>query len=357
MGLRSVPLTGPRGSGEKDLNLMTRIGFAQGYSPKLNVREMADFVKQADERGYEMGFFSETIEVMRDSVSAMSAFALATKKINIGCTQIVRLRTPIIHAQTVATIDELSEGRFVLAPGACTRTHAVWNSLEAEDPVGSLKDYVEVIRKFLRGEKKIVWEGETIKLDRAELAWKPYRDHVPMWVAATSKTGLRLAGEIGDGVMLNAITSPEYIKNAIQICKDSCEAAGRDFSNFGIGCIIVSSVEDSHDEAIERIRWEVASKFDRIQIDFNAGQRIRVGDPWVKKEDFPKFREAEERGGKELLAKTVPESYVENLTASGTPEQVMARVEKFREAGVQLPVVRPAQPHQAQRLLDMFAPN
>ena len=118
---------------------MTRIGFAQGYSPKLNVREMADFVQQADERGYEMGFFSETIEVMRDSVSAMAAFALATKRINIGCTQIVRLRTPIIHAQTVATIDELSEGRFILAPGACTRTHAVWNSLEPEDPVGSLK--------------------------------------------------------------------------------------------------------------------------------------------------------------------------------------------------------------------------
>ena len=36
---------------------MTRIGFAQGYSPKLNVREMAEWVKQADERGYELGFF------------------------------------------------------------------------------------------------------------------------------------------------------------------------------------------------------------------------------------------------------------------------------------------------------------
>ncbi|MFQ5692176.1 MAG: LLM class flavin-dependent oxidoreductase [Nitrospinota bacterium] len=336
---------------------MTRIGFAQGYSPKLNVRDMAEWVRKADERGYELGFFSETIEVMRDSVSAMAAFALATKNINIGCTQIVRLRTPVIQAQTIATLDELSEGRLVLAPGACTRTHAVWNSLPPEDPVVSLKEYITALRKIVSGEKQITWKGETIRLDRVELAWKPYRDYIPMWIAATSKTGLRIAGEIGDGVMLNAITSPEYIKNAVQICKEACEAAGRDWSKFEIACLIVSSVEDDHDQAIDQIRWEVASKFDRIQIDFNAGQRIRVGDPHLHKEDFPKFREAEEKGGKELLAKTMPLSYIENLTASGTPQEVMDRVERYREAGVNLPVVRPAQPHQAQRLLDMFAPK
>ena len=184
---------------------MTRIGFAQGYSPKLNVREMAEWVRQADERGYELGFFSETIEIMRDSVSAMTAFALATKKINIGCTQIVRLRSPVIHGQTVATIDELSEGRFILAPGACTKTHAFWNSLEPDDPVVSLKEYITAIRRMVAGEKQIVWQGETIKLDRVELAWEPYRREIPMWIAATSKTGLKVAGEIGSIVILSMV--------------------------------------------------------------------------------------------------------------------------------------------------------
>ncbi len=336
---------------------MTRIGFATGYSPKMNVRDMAGWMKSADERGYELGFFSETIEVMRDSVSALAAFALATKKINIGCTQIVRLRTPVIQGQTIATLDELSEGRLILAPGACTKTHAIWNSLEVEDPVQSLRDYVTALRKIVSGEKKIDWQGETINLDRVELAWKPYRTYIPMWFAATSKTGLRIAGELGDGVMLNAITSPEYLKNAIQICKESCEAAGRDWSQFQVACLIVSSVEDNHEKALDQVRWEVASKFDRIQIEFNAGQRIRVGDPHLKKEDFPGFREAEEKGGKELLAKTIPVSYIENLTASGTPQEVLDRMEQYREAGVNLPVIRPAQPHQAQKLMDLFAPK
>ena len=52
----------------------------------------------------------------------------------------------------------------------------------------------------------------------------------------------------------------------------------------------------------------------------------------------------------------VPDSYVEGMTASGTPDEVVARVEQYREAGVQLPILRPAAAHQTERLLDLFAP-
>ena len=56
----------------------TRIGFATGYDPALPVRAYLDSVREAEARGWEMAFFSETIALMRDSVSALSAFALAT---------------------------------------------------------------------------------------------------------------------------------------------------------------------------------------------------------------------------------------------------------------------------------------
>ena len=100
---------------------MARVGFALGYGKFTNVREIADLMRRAEERGFEMGFFSETIELMRDSVSAMSAMGLATSKVTLGATQIVRLRTPICMAQSLMTLDELTGGRITLAPGACTR--------------------------------------------------------------------------------------------------------------------------------------------------------------------------------------------------------------------------------------------
>src|SRR6185437_394441 len=78
---------------------MTRIGFATGYDHRVNVADFARAVKDAEDRNFEIGFFSETWALMRDSVTALSAFALATRRMTLGCTQIVRLRSPVLMAQ------------------------------------------------------------------------------------------------------------------------------------------------------------------------------------------------------------------------------------------------------------------
>jgi len=59
--------------------------------------------------------------------------------------------------------------------------------------------------------------------------------------------------------------------------------------------------------------------------------------------------------GMEGLIKAIPDSYVEGMTASGTPDEVKKRVQQYRDAGVKIPLLRPAAAHQTQRLLDLFA--
>jgi alkanesulfonate monooxygenase SsuD/methylene tetrahydromethanopterin reductase-like flavin-dependent oxidoreductase (luciferase family) len=46
---------------------------------------------------------------------------------------------------------------------------------------------------------------------------------------------------------------------------------------------------------------------------------------------------------------------VENTTASGTPDEVVARIARYRQAGVTFPLLRPQGRHQVQRVLDLFA--
>src|SRR5438445_11442199 len=99
---------------------MVRVGYALGYGKFTNAKEMADVMRQAEERGFEMAFFSETIELMRDSVSSLAAIGLAPKNLRLGSTQIVRLRGPVMMAQSLATLDALTGGRMTLAPGAWT---------------------------------------------------------------------------------------------------------------------------------------------------------------------------------------------------------------------------------------------
>lgn len=334
-----------------------RVGYALGYGKFTNVREMAQVMKQAEERGFEMAFFSETIELMRDSVSSLAAIGLATKKLQMGTTQIVRLRGPVVMAQTLATIDELTGGRLTLAPGACTKSHARVHALPIEvgaTPSEVLREYIESMRLLLSGEK-VSYHGKFVNFDSVGLGWKPVRTNIPFYVPATATVGLRLAGEIGDGVILNAVCSPEYSVNALRIIRESAEKAGRDFSKFFVAQIINCSIEDDHKTALDAVRWEVATKLDPVQISFIAGPKMRVGEPYIHKEDIPLFEKAHAEGGMEGLIKAIPDSYVEGMTASGTPEQVKKRVQQYRDAGVQVPLLRPAAAHQTQRLLDLFA--
>jgi 5,10-methylenetetrahydromethanopterin reductase len=86
---------------------MASLGYALGYGKFTNAS--ASPMQQAEEQGYEMAFCSETIP-MRDSVTCLAAMGLATKKLKLGSTQIVRLRGPVVIAQTLATQDELTGG-------------------------------------------------------------------------------------------------------------------------------------------------------------------------------------------------------------------------------------------------------
>ncbi len=334
-----------------------RVGYALGYGKFTHVREMAAVMKQAEERGFEMAFFSETIELMRDSVSSLTAIGLATKKLQMGTTQIVRLRGPVVMAQLLATIDELTDGRLTLAPGACTKSHARVHALPIDvgaTPSEVLKEYIESMRLLLTGEK-VSYHVKFVNFDNVGLGWKPVRTKIPFYVPATATVGLKLAGEIGDGVILNAVCSPEYTVNALKIIRESAEKAGRDFSKFFVAQIINCSIEDDHKKALDAVRWEVATKLDPVQISFIAGPKMRVGEPYIHKEDIPLFEKAHAEGGMEGLIKAIPDSYVQGMTASGTPDEVKKRVQQYRDAGVQIPLLRPAAAHQTQRLLDLFA--
>lgn len=333
---------------------MPRVGFALGYGKFTDSRQMAALMRQAEERGFEMGFFSETIELMRDSVTALAAIGLATERLILGTTQIVRLRSPVVMAQSAASLDELTGGRMTIAPGACTASHARRHALEPLDPAGTLREWVEAIRLVLTGEK-VSYRGRFVTFENVGLGWTPHRRAIPIYIPATSRTGLRLAGQIGDGVVLNAVCSPEYTVNALKIVREAAEAAGKDWAKFEVAQIINCSIEDDRQTALDAIRWEVATKFDPVQIPFIAGPKMRVGEPYMLKEDLQRFEEAYARGGMEALIRAVPDSYVEGMTASGTPDEVVRRVQRYRDAGVRLPLLRPAAAHQTRRLIDLFA--
>jgi alkanesulfonate monooxygenase SsuD/methylene tetrahydromethanopterin reductase-like flavin-dependent oxidoreductase (luciferase family) len=53
------------------------------------------------------------------------------------------------------------------------------------------------------------------------------------------------------------------------------------------------------------------------------------------------------RGGKRAVAEALPRRLIENTTACGTPDEVLARVERYRRAGITLPLIRAQARHRS----------
>src|SRR5262245_38663477 len=168
-----------------------RVGLALGYDKAAPVSQMATAAAAAEARGFEIVFFSETLFSNRDSVSALAAFALAARRVARGATQVVRLRSPLLMAQTAASLDELSGGRLVLALGAYTAMHAAKNGVELTDPLPTLREYVDCIRRLLAGET-VTHHGVAVHMDDAALGFQPPRAAVPVWIAANTPQGLAM---------------------------------------------------------------------------------------------------------------------------------------------------------------------
>jgi 5,10-methylenetetrahydromethanopterin reductase len=336
---------------------MDRIGFGLGYDPQMTVRDMTRFVSDAEKRGFELAFFSETIMTLRDAITSHASFALATSKIKLGCTQIVRLRTPLVIAQTFATLDELSGGRMVLSLGACTESHQRKHGLPLQNPAQSLREHTMLVREYWAkaGRERVEFSGQTIQVSGEGLMIQPLRTTIPIWIAGTSRTGLKIAGELGDAILINATVSPEYTRNAIEIVKKSAEKARRDPTKIDVPGIIVCAVSDNKKEAVNAVRKELASKFDPLQVDFAVRPRMKVGESIITEELIEKLLQSYRIGGTQKLMQDIPETVINELTAVGTAQEVRNRVEEYRKAGIQLPIIRPANSQVVKATLDAFS--
>lgn len=326
----------------------TTLGFGLGYDPTATVRQMAESMSAAEAAGFSMGFFSETFFTNRDSVSALSAFALSTTSMTLGATQVVRLRSPLVMAQTAATLDELSGGRLVLVLGAATDKHAARNGLEPQRPPQVLREYIETVRLLLTGEK-VHYEGQFVRLDGVGLNFAPVRRAIPLWVAGSSPLGLKISAQLGDGILLDAGTSPEYSANAIARVREHRQEAGLAMAGYTVAQLVNTSIEPTRAEALDAIRWEVASKF---KFASTGRGKIAVGETAIPADSPDRLSALYRSGGESALLAAIDDDFVAALTASGTVEDVARRVQRYRDAGVDLPILRATAPHQIPALLD-----
>jgi 5,10-methylenetetrahydromethanopterin reductase len=307
---------------------------------KHPIRDEIEYAKYAEENGFEAVWFAES-RLARDAIVPMAAVASNTQKIKIASGVVNNwTRNVGLMAATFSTLYELAPERVILGIGAWWEPLASKVGVKREKPLKAMREYVTVLKKLFKMER-VTYHGEFVNVSDIELdvVYGPRTPrNIPIYIGATGFDMLELAGEIGDGVLLNYLVSPEYNRKAIESIKKGAQKAKRKLEEIDRPQLIVVSMDLDEDKAIDRAKTLVS---------MYLGQQPHImkasGVPESLIEDVKKALGGwpAEPGGLERAKAIIPDNIVKMLTATGTPDQVRKKVREYIDSGATCPVMYP----------------
>jgi 5,10-methylenetetrahydromethanopterin reductase len=306
---------------------------------KHPIREGMTYAALAERAGFEAVWQAES-RLVREATVPMAAYAAVTERIAIGSGVVnTWTRNVGLLAATFSTLDDLAPGRIRLGLGAWWEPLAGKVGVDRRHTLRAMRETVEAVRRLLAMER-VTYHGEFVHLDDVEIDivhGDRSPKHVPIYVGATAMRMMELAGEIGDGVLLNYLVGPAYDTEALEHLAAGAARAGRTLEDVDRPQLVVCSLDEDRSLALDRARELVAQYL---------GQQ-----PHIMKASGVDESLLEEIGRVltwpatpaqiERAMALVPDDVVQLITASGTPEECRAKVQEYVDAGCTCPVLYP----------------
>lgn len=260
-------------------------------------------------------------ESNNDAMTSLMSIAMATSTVQIGSAIAnIYLRHPLQMAQAAASVEEASAGRLILGLGV---GHQLVNELglglDMSRPIRDMREYVEVIRRGFEakgGTLDYVGDRFSVEGPRATVAWPPQR-HVPIIIAAHGPQMIRVAAAVADGI-LTSVVSTAQIGRLRGLLSEHCERIGRDPAALRIYSMVYTCLDDDRTLALRKLRERIELSMKQI---YYATQVEREG----------------------LLddQRALSDEAVAQLGIAGPVEHAKARLDEYRAAGVDVPMLAP----------------
>lgn len=311
-----------------------RLGLGLLGAPE--VLKMVELAELAEAKGFESVWVAET-RLTRDGIAPCAAIAMRTSRIKIG-TGIVNVftRGAVLTAVSFISLDEVSQGRIIMGLGTGSPLVLKPQGVEFYKPLIRLRETIEVVQALIRGEE-VTFCGETLLVEGAKLEMTPKRSHIPLYLGVTGPKALELAGEKGDGVMLNAFLPTNYVERALIRVEVGAKRVGKSLAEIDISGAVVVSVDEDSKTAKDRSRVFIGLYLSLFP---NIAQETRLPDDLVQQ-----ARAAFIQGGPEAAAQYIDDEVVDYLTASGTPDECRRKIDAYRAVGMQMPILFPLDPN------------
>ncbi len=312
---------------------MSRVGIALGAFYDRPFAEVVALARAAEERGFEAIFVPEAWG--RDAFVTLGALARVTERIGLG-TGIVNVysRTPALLAMAAITLDELSSGRAILGLGTSgQRVVEGWHGVPMARPLRRLRDTTEAVRAIVRGSRR-GYTGETVSVAPGfVVALVRPRDSIPIFHASLTPRAVRRSAEVADG-WLPYLTSPETLRADLAAVGDVLRAAGRERASFTVAPYLPVLVSEDERAARAVVRRHLA---------FYIGGMGRFYRETIARHGFAaeaeQVRRLWEARQRDEAVDAVTDAVVDAFAVVGDARRCRARLDDYRAAGADLPVV------------------
>ena len=160
----------------------------------------------------------------RDPISFLAPMALATKRIRLGAGALnPYTRHPFVVATTMASLDNIAEGRLSLALGSGLPLRLAQMNIPFENAPQRVAESIDQIRTLWRGERLVLND----KVPPLVPMFPPPK-RIPIYIAAYTKPYLELAGEKADGYLARPMESVAAFTLMRERVLDSAERHARD---------------------------------------------------------------------------------------------------------------------------------
>jgi probable F420-dependent oxidoreductase len=285
--------------------------------------ELAELAHEAERLGYTDAWSYEV-----DGADGFTPLAVVAQSsgLRIG-TAIANVYTrgPATLASTAAGLAELAPGRFVLGIGSGSQVIVEsWNGDRFVKPATRVREMAQVLRTALAGER-VTFKGETLDVNGFRLTRVPSKP-VPIYIAALRPGMLRVAGEVGDGVILNW-GSPEDVPKSLAVVREAARTAGRDPDALEVTARLFLNVDPPGPESDLMVRRHIAAYLN-VPV-------YRAYQEWLGRTDaLTPMWSAWAAGDRKGAVGAIPERVVDELVGRGPLEAIRKRVQRYMDHGL-----------------------
>ncbi len=306
--------------------------------------EAVDLVQAAEAAGFESVWVAESYG--SDVVSILAWLAPQTKTIKLGAAIMqVPARPPAAAAMAGATIDALSDGRFIFGFGPSgPQVSEGWYGVPYPKPWGRTREYIEVVREIIAREGTIEHHGEHYDLPVSseeatgqgkplKLNFHPVRNEIPVFVGAIGSRSVEMAAEMCDG-WIPAFCDPERIMEVWgENLATGFGKGGRSRSDLEISPTIQVAIDGDLENAHNLVKAALllylggmGSKEKNFYVDLSA----RFG----YEDEARNVQSLYLDGKREEAYEAIPDDLVRSTSLIGTEDEVAERLQRIQAAGV-----------------------